>query len=209
MANLIWPADRLFEPGSLSWGETRRRRSSGEPPFGGDEQVADVPFSHRWTADLTLRRRELFAERARQEAWVTQLARGDNRARFHHFQHPVPYGTLRGTLTLSGALAQGATSATIAGGTNGQTLIAGDMLGITTAADYPLQVVRITAPATVVGGLITATFEPALRASAFATAAVVWDRPLVLWRLVGGDWKQTSSPRSAEPIALSFVEVLR
>lgn len=208
MPTIAWPTSRLFEPQVLSWGEYRKRRTSGEPPMGGDAQASEVPYSHRWVADITLRPCASFAERAAQEAYLSRIARGDNRATFHHFQHPVPYGTLRGTLTLSGALAQGATSAVIGGGTNGQTANAGDMLGITTTAAFPLQLVRVVVGGTVSAGLVTVQFEPPLRASAVNGASVVWDRPPALWRLVDGSWKQTSSARNAQPIALSFIEVL-
>lgn len=208
MPNIAWPSGRLFIPQTIAFGEARKRRTSGEPPIGGDAQTSEVPFSHRWTADLVMMPTASRAERALQEAWVSRIARGDNRAQFHHFQHPVPYGTLRGTLTLSGALAQGATSAVITGGTNGQTALAGDMLGITTTAAYALQLVRVVVGGTVSAGTVTVQFEPPLRAAANNAASVVWDRPAALWRLVDGSWKQTSSARNAQPIALSFIEVL-
>lgn len=208
MANIAWPTSRLFAPQVLSFGEQRKRRTSGEPPLGGDAQTAEVPYSHRWTMDVTLRRCASFAERAEQEAWISRIARGDNRVTAHHLQHPAPYGTLRGTLTLSGAAAQGATTATIAGGTNGQTILPGDMLGITTTAAYALQVVRVVIGGTVSGGTVGITFEPPLRAGANSGASVVWDKPAALWMLIGGTWKQTSAPKNAQPIDLSFLEVL-
>ena len=208
MANLTWPGDRLFQPQVFSFGEFRKRRSGGEPPMGGDAQIGEVPYSHRWTADLTLRACTSFEDRARQEAWISRIANGANRAVFHHFQHPRPYGTISGTLTLSGALSQGATTATIAGGTNGQTILAGDMIGITTTAAYPVQVVRVVIGGTVSGGTVSVTFESALRASASNGASVVIASPGILWKLVDGSWKQTSSMRNAQPISLSFVEVL-
>jgi hypothetical protein len=208
MATIAWPSGRLFIPQVLSFGEQRKRRSSGDPPLGGDAQVAEVPYSHRWTMDVTLVPSGQFAQRAQQEAWISRIARGDNRVTSHHHQHPLPYGSARGTQTLSGALAQGATTAVIAGATNGQTYVAGDMIGITTTAAYAVQLVRVTVGGTVAGGTVSVTFEPPLRASANSGAAVVWDRPAALWMLVGGSWKQTSSARNAQPIGLSFIEVL-
>lgn len=207
MANIAWPSTRLFLPSTITWGEARKRRSSGDPPLGGDAQMSEVPYSHRWTADLTLRPCT-FAERAQQEAFISRIARGDNRATFHNFQHPVPYGTLRGTLTLSGALSQGATTATIAGGTNGHTAVAGDLLGITTTASYAVQVVRVVIGGTVSSGTVSVTFEPPLRAAANNGASVVWDKPAPLWRMTEGSWRQTSNPQEAQPITLSFIEVL-
>ena len=103
--------------------------------------------------------------------------------------------------------AQGATTLVIAG-TNGQTALAGDMLGVTTTAAYAVQLVRVVVGGTISGGTVSLTIEPALRASASNGAAIVWDRPSALWKLVDGSWKQTSSARNAQPISLSFVEVL-
>lgn len=208
MANLTWPTSKLFEPQTFSFGEARKRRTSGESALAGDEQISEVPYSHRWVCDLTLRPCASFAERAAQEGWISSIANGNNRAVFHNFQHPAPYGTLRGTLTVSGARSQGDASATIAGGTNGQTVLAGDLLGITTTAGYAVQVVRVTSGGTVSGGTVAVSFEPPLRASASNGASVVWDKPTILWRLIDGTWKQTSSARNAQPISLSFIEVL-
>jgi hypothetical protein len=207
MASIAWPSDRLYLPQVLTWGEARKRRSSGDPVIGGDEQVSEVAYSHRWVVEMTLRP-VTFAERAQQEAFVSRIARGDNRATLHHFQHPAPYGTARGTQTLSGALSQGATTAVIAGATNGQTYVAGDMIGITTTASYALQLVRVVTGGTVSGGTVSLTFEPPLRASASNGASVVWDKPAALFRLTEGSWRQTSAPVETQPIALSFVEVL-
>lgn len=207
MANISWPATRIYAPQTLTWGETRKRRTSGDPALGGDAQVSEVAYSHRWTCEMTLRP-VTFAERAQQEAFISRIARGDNRVTFHHFQHPAPYGTARGTQTLSGALSQGATTAVIAGATNGQTYVAGDMIGITTTASYAVQLVRVVTGGTVAGGTVSVTFEPPLRAAANNGASVVWDKPAALFRLTDGTWRQTSAPETAQPIALSFVEVL-
>lgn len=207
MANIAWPATRIYAPQTLTWGEARKRRTSGEPALGGDAQMSEVPYSHRWTCEMTLRP-VTFAERAQQEAFLSRIARGDNRVTLHHFQHPAPYGTARGAQTLSGALAQGATTAVISGATNGQTYVAGDMLGITTTATYAVQLVRVVIGGTVSGGTVSVTFEPPLRAGASNGAAVVWDKPAALFRLADGTWQQTSAPEAAQPIALSFLEVL-
>lgn len=82
------------------------------------------------------------------------------------------------------------------------------MLGVTTTAAYAVQLVRVVVGGTISGGTVSLTIEPALRASASNGAAIVWDRPAALWKLVDGSWKQTSSAKNAQPISLSFVEVL-
>ena len=133
MANIAWPSGRLFEPQVLSFGEVRKRRSSGEPLMGGDEQIGEIAYSHRWVMDVVMRPCASFAERAQQEAWISRIANGANRVTCHHLQHPVPYGTLRGSPTVSGAHAQGATTLVIAG-TNGQTVLAASTTAITSVA---------------------------------------------------------------------------
>ena len=47
MANLTWPTTKLLAPQVLSWGEFRKRRTSGEPPMGGDAQIADRVLERR------------------------------------------------------------------------------------------------------------------------------------------------------------------
>lgn len=206
MAVYAWPTAKLFEPQTVSWGESNAVRGSGVPPLGADEQTGEVPFSHRWVADLVLRPTSSFSERAEQEAWLTRLRGGIHRTTFWHFQHPLPYGTIGLTgKTVFGALAQGATSIPIAT-TTGDTLLAGSMIGITTTAAVPLQVVRVVVGGTSSGGVLTVTTEPPLRASVSNGAAIVLDRPAARFRLMDATWKQTSSALNAQAISLSFRE---
>lgn len=207
MATVAWPTSRLVFPQTLSWGERRKIRGSGDPTLGGDEQTSEVAYSHRWTADIVLSGTPTFAERAFQEAWLSRLKGGANRTTFHHFQHPTPYGTLRGSPVLSGSHAQGATTILISGA-NGQTVLPGDMLGITTTATYPVQLIRVAIGGTVSGGTVSITIDQPLRASASSGAAIVWDRPAALFRMTDSSWSQTSSAKNAQAISASFIEVL-
>lgn len=204
MAVYAWPTSLLYEPQTLSWGESNAVRGSGVSPLGADEQTTEVPYSHRWVVDMVLRS-GTDAERAQQEAWITRLRGGIHRATFWHFQHPQPYGTLRGSPTLNGSHAQGATTLSISA-TTGQTLTAGDMIGVTTQAAVAVQVVRVVVGGTSAGGVLSVTTEPPLRASALSGAAVVWDKPSARFRLMDATWKQTSVFKRPEPIALSFRE---
>lgn len=206
MAVYAWPSTALMLPQVVSWGESNAVRGSGSPPLGADEQTGEIPFSHRWTCDLVLRGTPLKAERAEQEAWITRLRGGIHRTTFHCFQHPMPYGTISAApKSLSGALAQGATTASILT-TTGDTLLAGSMVGITTTAPVPVQVVRVVIGNTSSGGVLTFTFEPPLRAPANNGAVVIFDRPAARFRLMDTSWKQTWSALNAEPITLSFRE---
>jgi hypothetical protein len=175
--------------------------------LGGDEQTSEIAYSHRWLAEIVLPPTPTFSERAFQEAWLTRLKNGANRTTFHHFQHPVPYGTLRGSPVVASLMAQGLTTISITA-TTGETLKAGDMIGITTTASYAIQVVRVTADITASGGAMSFQFEPALRAPANGGAAIIWDRPSALFKLNDSTVMQTSSAKNAQQIALSFTEVL-
>jgi hypothetical protein len=203
MATIAYPTADLYRPSSIEWGETRIVRVTGGTPLGPAEQTIETPYSHRWRATLTLRRCRTFAERAGVEAWISTLKNGANRLSLHHMAHPRPYGTLAGSATISGNSAQGATALTVAC-TPEQTILPGDMLGLTTSAG--VQLVRVTVGGSSNGG-IGITFEPALRAAVTNGAAVVWDKPTALFRLVSGDWSAQFMPGEAPPITLEFVEV--
>lgn len=204
MATITWPTGTLYSPASFEWGEQRIVRLSGGNALGPSEQTIETPYSHRWRCTLTLRRARQFAERAQVEAFLSTLRSGANRLALHHMAHPRPYGTIAGSPTISGTPAQGATSATITCA-NGQTLIAGDMLGITTAAG--VQLVRVTTGGTS-SGTVAVSFEPALRASVSNGAAVVWDKPVALFRLISTEWQAGFLPGEASPITLDLAEVL-
>jgi len=89
---------------------------------------------------------------------------------------------MRGSMTLSGAHAKGATVLDIAAtGQSGATLVSGDMLGLGSGTSQQLVMVVSDAVATPTG--ISVTVEPALR-NAFADLSVVtWDRPCALFRV--------------------------
>jgi hypothetical protein len=92
---------------------------------------------------------------------------------------------MRGTLTVSGTPAAGATSATITGGAGqaGTTLKANDWIQFGTGLTS--QLVNITADATANGsGVITVTFEPPLRIALTNGSAVAWDRPVAHYKMV-------------------------
>jgi hypothetical protein len=137
MATIAYPTADLYRPASFEWGEQRIVRVTGGTPLGPSEQTIEAPYSHRWRAIITLRRCRTFAERAQVEAFVSTLKSGANRLSLHHMAHPRPYGTLSGSPTLSASHAQGATTVSITAG-EGQTLVAGDMIGVTTTAGVQL-----------------------------------------------------------------------
>lgn len=124
------------------------------------------------------------ASRKRPELWQALMLRlrgRTNQLELWNFGRPAPKGTMRGTMT-AGAAAKGATTMTVtASGQGGRTLLAGDFLGVGTALTQ--QVVMVTADATAnASGVISVSFEPALRNALSAGAAVTWDKPKALFR---------------------------
>lgn len=95
---------------------------------------------------------------------------------------PAPRGTMRGTMTLNAAAAQGAVALSIIAATEAtKTLKAGDFLGLGTGVTQ--QVVMVTADATTNGsGVIAVDIEPPLRNAHLIAAAVTWDKPKALFR---------------------------
>jgi hypothetical protein len=108
---------------------------------------------------------------------------------------PAPLGTMRGTLTVSGTPAAGATSVTITGGVGqaGTTLKANDWLQFGTGLTS--QLVNVTADATANGsGVITVTFEPPLRIALTNGSAVTWDRPVAHYKVVNDSFQLNYEP---------------
>jgi len=105
------------------------------------------------------------------------------------YGQPAPVGTMRGTLTVSGTPAAGATTATITGGAGqaSTTLKAGDWLQFGTGLTS--QLVMITVDATANGsGVMNITFEPPLRIALSNGSAVAWDRPVAHYKMVNSDF---------------------
>ena len=117
---------RVFLPRSFSAGLQTNTRSFASP-FGGSEQVADM-LNDRWAFALELAARN-HDEAASVEAFVAAMRGMSNTTNLYHFGRPTPRGTLAGSPALVAPAAQGAASITV-GAVAGQTLRAGDMLGI-------------------------------------------------------------------------------
>jgi hypothetical protein len=205
MAAFAYPTDRLYEPASFLWGERVIVRDSGDSPLSANVQTVETPYSHRWTARMTLRRTRTFAERAGVEALFARLTSQADRLTMHNLAHPAPYGTMRGAPTLLGARSQGSTSIQVQS-VVGATLLPGDFIGVTTTAAVPIQVVRVVVGGTANAfGVFTVTTAPALRANANDGALVVWDRPAVYWRLVSASGAEFL-PGEAAPMVVELIE---
>lgn len=200
MAILDWPSAHHFEPREVTVGP--RVAKSGFAAFftGTATTVSHLADRLQMTLQLRPCRPEHGAER---EAFVNGLVSTGDWVRMGHPMRRVPRGTLAGSPTVAANAAAGARSFVL-NGTPGQTLLAGDMLGV---ADQLLPVAYAGA---VVGGGGTATvpLQLPLRRALTAAQAVVWSGPTGLWQLavdsvdlgyMRGQWQQA--------VALPFREV--
>lgn len=116
------------------------------------------------------------------QALMLMLRGRTNQLALWNMGRPVPLGSMRGVMALSGAAAQGATALSISSaGQGGKTLLAGDYLGIGTGLTQ--QVVMVLFDAVADGsGAVTVVTEPPLRNAASSGALIVWNRPCALFR---------------------------
>jgi hypothetical protein len=171
-------------------------------PFGGSEQAVDL-LNDRWLCTLSLPPNTQ-ANAAQLEAFIAAMRGQTNTVNLAHPLRKAPRGTMRGTLTLSAAAAQGAASISITGGAGqaGTTLLAGDLLGVGGL------LLMVAADATANGsGVITVTLANRLRVAQASAAAVTWSAPTVPMRLLQTSGVQYQ-PGYAGSISLDFAEAI-
>lgn len=169
-------------------------------PFGGSEQAVDM-LNDRWichidTASLS------DADGAILEAFIASMRGQTNTVALCHYNRKLPSGTIRGTLTLNAAAAQGASSIVITGcsPSNG-TFLAGDMLGV---GGLLLMAANDCAA---VSGVVTVNIVNRLRAAQSIGAAVTWSQPTALFRMLATSGVNYT-PDGADPISFDFGEAI-
>lgn len=171
-------------------------------PFGGSEQAVDL-LNDRWLFSLELPPNN-YANSAALEAFVAALRGQTNTANLYHLARPVPRGTMRGTLTLNAAAAQGASSIVVTGGVGqaSTTLLAGDLLGVGGL------LLQVAADATAnASGVITLSLVNRLRTALSSAAAVTWNQPTVPMRLLQYSGVQYQAGYAAG-LSLDFAEAV-
>lgn len=170
-------------------------------PFGGSEQAVDL-LNDRWvlTCDLPVSARHAYG------AWVEAFKgamRGQaNVVALWHFTRPAPRGTARGTILINGAVAQGASSIAIDGiSPSTGTLLAGDVIGAGG------QLFMVAADVAAVAGAATVSIVNRVRVAIADNAAVTWDKPTALFRLLSGGGV-TYSPRRVDVDSMVFGEYI-
>lgn len=169
-----------FPPAMLVSGFNLRLRTKqlvSSAPFGGSEEVVDL-LNDRWVASLASPKREYF-HGADIEAFINSMRGQINTVMLYHRVRPQPVGTIRGTLTLSAAAAQGANSVVVTGcvPSNG-TFRSGDMLGVGGL------LVEVASLCTAVAGVVTVPITNRMRSAKASGTSVVWDKPTAEFRLL-------------------------
>lgn len=175
---------------------TAQRVSSS--PISGVEQAVDL-LGERWLMEvsLPLARR---ADAQWREAFVNSMRGQTNWVALYHFERAAPRGTMRGSPTLVGSHSQGAASLSITAGTANSTLLAGDLLGVNGL------LLMVAADVTLNGsGAGTVQLCNRLRAAQSNGAAVAWDKPTALFRLLSNSGVMYQ-PGNASETSLSFAE---
>jgi hypothetical protein len=170
-------------------------------PLSGQVQTVEMPGT-RWVHSLRLQGLAV-DERQMMSVFFAQLRGRGNRYTLHDVINPTPRGTMRGSLTTSGSITQGAVTCSVTGGAGqaSTTLLRGDKLSI----GGELKI--ITADATANGsGVIALTVEPPFRAAVTGGAAVVWDKPTATFMRTEDSWRMGhTAPRHGD-ITLDGVE---
>jgi hypothetical protein len=171
-------------------------------PYTPTVQVVDL-LGERWTATLQLVASNDSIQIAAQEAYFDRLKGTAHQIALPHLRLHAPQGTLRGSPTLSAAVAQLANVLPIQT-TAGATLRAGDMLGCGG------QLFRVMADATANGsGLISAEVQGRARTALSSGAAVTWSAPTANFMMKSPDGVPTVwQPGSiTDAISVDLIEV--
>lgn len=197
MSTITLPS--TFRPETFAlWLYTTQRAFSS--PFGGSMQTVDM-LNDCWKASVTLPPGTQ-EDAASREAFINAMRGMTNTCALHHYARPQPRGTMRGSPTTVNTAAIGASSILIAAPIVGDTLKAGDMLGI---SGLLLQVAEDCVTNGV--GNITVPLVNRLRIAIGNGLAVTWNRPTAPFRLVSQPAMQYA-PGYAEGVSLDFVEAV-
>lgn len=159
------------------WSQLRRDLAFNGP-FSSQGTEIDSPL---WQVQLTAPNM-LEIDSGEWQALLMLLRGQTNQLALWNHGRPAPRGTMRGTMTLNTAAAQGAVTLSIIAATEvAKTLKVGDLLGLGIGSTQ--QVVMVTADATANGsGVIAVNIEPPLRYAHLIAAAVTYDKPKALFR---------------------------
>lgn len=162
----------------------------------------------RWRMSLRSPQALPLDEAARWESMLLQLRGGVNHLAAADPARKTPRGTMRGTLTLSGAHSAGAALITVTGGA-GQaftTLLAGDWLQIGAGLGTSQLVKVMAAGEANSSGVIVLSVEPTLRVAFASGATVTWSSPLAYYKQLGEPTWTYLSTRLVGGFAVDLLE---
>lgn len=162
---------------TMTWGQ-QRRDATYSSAFGSQAVEVSPPL---WAVAI----HAPAMKEIESNAWkglMMQLQGRVNQLELWDMVRAAPQGTMRGTMTLNSAAAQGDVTLSIIAGTEAfKTLLTGDLLGL--GSGITQQVVMVVNDATADGsGIIAVTVQPPLRNAFSGGAGVTWDKPKALFR---------------------------
>lgn len=203
MATYPWPSDPRLVPQRADLQSHINARSNASPETGATQAVTRVGSKWGWSIVLPAMRPDA---QQRMEAWVQRLSGYEHRAQVFDWKRSRPRGTCNlSGVSVSGTIAQFATTGTLAGCGAGKTLLAGDWLQFGSGG----QLVMVAADATADGsGNMSVEFRWAARTAIGNGTAVVLDRPTALYVLADPNISIPRAPGFAQPgFALDLIEV--
>lgn len=182
MSVITWPAG--LYPQKMTFQQRRNDIEFRAVGFGAQAHEMSAPL---WEIMIALPAtfKDGDSEAGQWKSLMMKLKGKINQLAMYDPVRPAPLGTMRGTMTLSTGILQGATSMSIDAGVGqaGKTFKAGDPLGLGSGTTQ--QVVIVTDDATANGsGIISVNFEPPIRSAFSLGASVTWDKPCALFRAV-------------------------
>ena len=188
-----------FQPKSVHMTLMANQRVNASP-FGGSELSVDL-LNDRWLMEIELPDSSQ-AYGAQIEGFIAAMRGQVNVCALYHFARSAPLGTARGTILVNGAVAQGASSIAIDGiSPSTGTLLAGDILGIGS------QLFMVAADVTAVAGAATVSIANRVRTAIADNAAVTWNAPTALFRLLSASGVTFERAR-ASGVSLVFGEYI-
>lgn len=199
MTTITYPATQAYEPESVDWG-LQANLLIATSPLNGATATYEIPGA-RWR--VVMRYPNSYqADRGAVEALWASLRGQANRVALWHFGRP----TIQGTAVTATVAASALASSITVTGTNGQTLKAGDMVGLGSSG----QLVMVTADATISAGTATVSVAPRVRVAVTGGTTLVTTRPTALFILQPSTEAimVPYSPGLSAPFSVELVEAL-
>ena len=171
MSIYTFPTDEIYAPLEFEM-QMRGNVMVNRSPTNGAITTVEIP-GDQWAI------RMMYSYRANADyqaiaAFWNRFRGQSNILRIWNVAQPAPLGTLRGSPVLASAAVEGANSVVVQG-SSGETILPGDMLGITLASTK-VQLVQAAAVSGT-GVAITVSLVAPLRGAANSSAVVVWNKP--------------------------------